>query len=486
MRCLTSVALPCKAGAGGRWEQSHFARMHTVRKLLLRRSPPPRPFPALQGRERRHRLILRMRSLSARVALSAGIVLAVFIALAAFALDQAFRDSARSAREERLLAQVYLLMSAAEVDAHGAVTIATGPLEPRFEMPQSGLYATVINAAGHVVWRSSSALNVDVPYGAQIPAGVHTFEQVTDRTGRAYFLQSFGVSWATSGGSFPFTFSVAEDLQPFEQQLRAYRKNLWGWLGATAVLLLIAQSLTLRWGLRPLRRLADEVSRLEHGERQQIEGDYPAEVKGVTDNLNTLLTHERARQKRYRDALADLAHSLKTPLALVRGTLNQSQAAPEIANALHEQVERMDRIVGYHLQRAASGSSGLVAPQPVRPAVERMVNALAKVYAEKHIDTHIDDRCCVAFPRRRSRSAGDAGQRARQCVQMVQKPGARERTDERRRVCRYAWKTTGPALRRPTFNACRSAACAPISRCRVRVSVSPSRATSSRRTKASS
>jgi two-component system, OmpR family, sensor histidine kinase PhoQ len=54
-----------------------------------------------------------MRSLNARVALSAGLVLAVFIALAAFALDQAFRDSARSAREERVLAQVYLLMSAA-------------------------------------------------------------------------------------------------------------------------------------------------------------------------------------------------------------------------------------------------------------------------------------------------------------------------------------------------------------------------------------
>src|SRR5437868_3031228 len=99
-----------------------------------------------------------MRSLGARVALSAGLVLAVFIALAAFALDQAFRDSARSAREERLLAQVYLLMSAAEVDAHGAVSIANGPLEPRFAMPQSGLYATVVNGAGNIVWQSQSAI----------------------------------------------------------------------------------------------------------------------------------------------------------------------------------------------------------------------------------------------------------------------------------------------------------------------------------------
>lgn len=332
-----------------------------------------------------------MRSLNARVALSAGLVLAVFTALAAFALDQAFRDSARSAREERLLAQVYLLMSAAEVDAHGTVSIGSGPLDPRFEMPQSGLYATVTNGQGTLVWRSRSALNVDAPYGRQVPAGVHTFEQVTDRSGSGYFLQSFGVSWSTPGGSFPFTFSVAEDLQPFEQQLSAYRKNLWGWLGATALLLLIAQSLTLRWGLRPLRRLADEVSKLEHGEQQQIGGDYPTEVKGVTENLNTLLTHERARQKRYRDALADLAHSLKTPLALVRGALNQSKPEPELAHTLQEQVDRMDRIVSYHLQRAAaSGRSGLVAPQPVRPAVERMLKALSKVYADKQIDTQVD------------------------------------------------------------------------------------------------
>src|SRR5690349_19098827 len=332
-----------------------------------------------------------MRSLNARVALSAGVVLTVFIALAAFALDQAFRDSARSAREERLLAQVYLLMSAAEVDAHGVLTLSSAPIEPRLKMPESGLYATITNSQGIAVWRSPSSLNVDAPYSNSIPAGVHTFEQVRDRKAHRYFLQSFGVSWATASGSFPFTFSVAEDLQPFEQQLSAYRKNLWGWLGATALLLLIAQLLTLRWGLRPLRHLADEVSRLEHGEQQQIAGDYPAEVKGLTENLNTLLTHERARQKRYRDALADLAHSLKTPLALVRGVLHESQAQPELTHTLEEQVDRMDRIVSYHLQRAAaSGRSGLIAPQPVRPAAERVLQALSKVYADKRIATQLE------------------------------------------------------------------------------------------------
>jgi two-component system sensor histidine kinase PhoQ len=331
-----------------------------------------------------------MRSLNARVTVGAGVVLAIFIALSAFALERAFRDSARSSRQERLLAQVYLLMAAAEVDAKGQLTLSNNPSEPRFDMPGSGLYATISDREGHAVWRSRSALSLEPPAAAGLPAGSQTFEEVVAADGHGYFLQSFGVSWATPGGSYPFTFSVAEDLKPYRDQLNIYRRSLWGWLGAMGVLLLAAQALILRWGLRPLRKVADEVSRLEQGQQEQIAGNYPTEVRRLTDNLNTLLTHERAQQKRYRDALADLAHSLKTPLALVRGAMRQAQAEPELTRTLTEQVERMDNIVGYHLQRAAaSGRSGLITPQAVRPAVERVLKALAKVHVEKPIETDI-------------------------------------------------------------------------------------------------
>ncbi len=331
-----------------------------------------------------------MRSLNARVALSAGLVLAVFVALAAFALERAFRDSARSAREERLLAQVYLLMAATEVSPTGQVTLSNAPAEASFDLPGSGLYATIADAQGHAVWRSRSALSVDAPFIASIPAGTQHFEQVDTRA-HSYFLQSFGVTWSAKPRSYPLTFSVAEDLKAYSQQLSVYRRTLWGWLGAGTVLLLAVQWTTLRWGLRPLRLVADEVRRLEQGEQQHIEGNYPTELKALTDNLNTLLSHERAQQKRYRDALADLAHSLKTPLALVRGVLNRPQPQADVARSLEEQVERMDRIVGYHLQRAsASARSRLLAPQPLRPAVERVSRALQKVYADKAIAFDVD------------------------------------------------------------------------------------------------
>jgi len=331
-----------------------------------------------------------MRSLNARVTLGAGLVLAVFIALSALALERAFRDSARSAMQERLLAQVYLLMSAAEVDAQGHLTMGNSPSEPKLEMPGSGLYAAVTDGEGHVVWRSRSAVSVDAPNGSGLPAGTQRFEEAIGQKSGEFFLQSYGVSWSTAGRSFPFTFSVAEVLDPYRQQLSIYRRSLWGWLGAMAVLLLAAQWMILRWGLRPLRKVTDELSRVESGEQQQIAGKYPTEVRRLTENLNTLLTHERAQQKRYREALADLAHSLKTPLAVVRVALSETKTPTELARNLDEQVGRMDRIVGYHLQRAAaSGRSGMVVAQPVLPAVERMLAAIGKVYADKHVKTEM-------------------------------------------------------------------------------------------------
>jgi two-component system sensor histidine kinase PhoQ len=144
--------------------------------------------------------------------------------------------------------------------------------------------------------------------------------------------------------------------------------------------------------------VADELTRLERGEQERIAGSYPAEVQRLTDNLNTLLTHERSLQKRYRDALADLAHSLKTPLALVRGALRDAGRTDAAARTLDEQVNRMDRIVAYQLQRAStSGRSGLAAPQPLRPAVERMLAALAKVYGDKRIATEVAVDAALRF-----------------------------------------------------------------------------------------
>jgi len=144
----------------------------------------------------------------------------------------------------------------------------------------------------------------------------------------------------------------------------------------------------LTWGLEPLRRVANEIRRIEHGDQAEVEGRYPAELGALTGNLNTLIRQERSRQTRYREALSYLAHSLKTPLAVLRTALGEPARLPE---AVGEQVARMDDIVQHQLARAAAGGSSRFVPYlAIEPVVQRIRDSLAKVYAEKAIAITLD------------------------------------------------------------------------------------------------
>ncbi len=336
-----------------------------------------------------------MRSLNARITLSAAVVLTAFVILSAFTLDKTFRDSARNAREERLLAQIYLLMAAAEVDNDGVLKIANRATEPRLDLPDSGLYASIVDGDGTTVWQSRSSLSVDLPATPTLAAGEQTFSRAS-RDARRYLQKSYGIDWSTGTSSHPFTFNVIEDSAAYEEQLGLYRRSLWTWLATMAVLLLISQWAALRWGLAPLRKVSDELNRLEQGEQQQISGRYPSEVQRLADNLNAVLSHERKQQQRYRDALADLAHSLKTPLAVVRGAAREHGS--NAGQTIEDQIEQMDRIVQYHLQRAAaSGRNMLGTPVALRPATERIVAAVRKVYRDKLLDVVVDIAADLRF-----------------------------------------------------------------------------------------
>lgn len=341
-----------------------------------------------------------MMSLNQRMILSASFVLAVFIGLTALGLDRAFYDSARSARQERLLGQLYLLIAAAEVDARGSLTLPSAALsEARFSLPGSGLYGYVADGNGALVWRSPSSLGVAAQFQTKLVAGDKRFEQREDPAGHpSFYVQSLGVNWAVARQHYAFTFSVSEDLTEFNLQIRHYRQSLWSWLAALAVLLLLAQAAVLRWGLRPLRGVAKELNAIESGRQEKLQGIYPTEIKRLTDNLNSLIQHERAQQSRYRNALGDLAHSLKTPLAVMRGALSSDKA--QLTATVEEQVAHMDKIVAYQLQRAATvGITKLMAaPLPILPVAEKIAAALHKVHREKAVSMQILISSDLTFP----------------------------------------------------------------------------------------
>jgi len=330
-----------------------------------------------------------MISISRRLLLSTSLVLAAFFGLTGLTLDRAFHEHALRSLRERLQTQIYSLLAAADLDPGGRLQLPAALPEPRFSIPHSGLYGEVTDAAGNAVWRSQSLSGTRLLLPSGLPPAASSFYEPksTDRP-RVYAL-GYGVVWETeSGRPQPYTFSVAEQAGIFDQQAREFRRSLWAWLGGVSVLLLLVQGVVLRWGLHPLRGAEHDLAEIEAGRRERLEGSYPRELRGLTDNLNALLSNDRASLERYRRSLGDLAHSLKTPLAVLRSAA-EGEGSP-LAHSVDEQVSRMSQIVEYQLHRAAtSGRSSLAAPIALRRLTVKVVASLSKVYADKGVQTAV-------------------------------------------------------------------------------------------------
>ena len=338
-------------------------------------------------------------SLNLRLVLAASAVLAAFLGLTGVALEQAFARSSLALIEERLLAQVYGLLSAANMDDKRGLYLDESLPDPRFSMPESGLYADVVDAAGRSVWQSPNTMGRVLSFPEPVEPGHPSFGPTRTEDGHPMLAISFGVEWERSDASLSaYVFRVAVPEASYEERLRRFRRSLWGWLGGATAGLLLAQALVLRWSLAPLRRITREVQSVERGQRERLSGEWPEELRPLATNLNHLIAVGQRQIERYRNALGDLAHSLKTPLAVVRNAAGQTQDEHpnQLSDFVLEQVDRMDRSVEYHLHRAAaSGRAVFGPPVELAPLLVRMRDTLLKVHASKRIElrTTVHEDC---------------------------------------------------------------------------------------------
>lgn len=332
-----------------------------------------------------------MRSLSTRLLVAASCVLAVFMLLSGAGLEQAFVQSALQSQRDRMQGLVYALLGAAEPGATSALDITTEALpDPRLAHIQSGLSSIIFDSKGDAVWRSPS-LTGPLPKIEAPPVGGSLLREQDGN-----FIFSFGIDWlGESDTPRRYTIALIEDETNYRAQLNAFRRTLWIALGTSALMLMLVQFFLLRWSLSPLRHLATEIREIETGDRGQIENSYPTELRLLADNLNAMIRSERSQLARYRNALGDLAHSLKTPLTVLRGIAESSDAPPAWRSQLDDPLARMQDIADYQLRRAATaGRRVLSEPLALRPLADKTLAALAKVYGDKQLDlrNEIDHR----------------------------------------------------------------------------------------------
>ncbi len=335
---------------------------------------------------------MKTRSLSFRLLVAAGLILAIAFALMTFILEQGFRNSAERALKEKLQVQIYALLSVAELTRNGQLQITANLHEPRFATPGSGLYAFVQKKDGTLIWRSASALGENNHLMAGLRAGESVFLTHPGQSNR--FALQYDVIWESdSGKEYEFFFTVAEEAAFLTGQVDSFSQTLRKWLLLVGLALLLVQFIILRWSLKPLRTIGKDLRSIEQGHGHQLQGHYPPELQGLANNINGLISSERAHLQRYRNTLADLAHSLKTPLAILSGSLEDSNNTEQLRTTLQNQISRMDDIVEYQLQKAAAkGQKQISENVDLVPIIEKIVTSLKKVYVEKNI------RFSVEFP----------------------------------------------------------------------------------------
>ena len=347
-------------------------------------------------------MLAKPHSLRGRLLVTATLVLIVFLGLMGLVIYQAFHRSAEQGVSERLMIHVYGLLAVTEVE-DTRLLMPDLMQEPGFNTLGSGLYGLVLDERGVEIWRSVSALDrrfAESSYESlvlDLDPGVQRLGQLPEANS-AIFYKAYKVLWQKADAAkIPLTFVVLQSMVPFDSEIRGFRNNLWGWLLGVVIVLVILQWIVMSWGLAPLKTLALDLKAIEDGERQCLDSNYPQEIQGVTRNLNLLLASERQQRERYRTTMGDLAHSLKTPLAILRGAStslafdDDEKRVQTMQDTVEEQVARMDEIVGYQLERAVSSKAGLLSkPIAVEPLVKRLMSAMTKVYRDKTLDMKVN------------------------------------------------------------------------------------------------
>jgi len=180
---------------------------------------------------------------------------------------------------------------------------------------------------------------------------------------------------------------VASLIRPLHPERDAWRAIHVAMLAITGVSLIVGGLLLVRRSLRPLRELRDRLAAVREGRARAIEGSYPSEFQPLVDDLNALLEDRERAVTRAQTAAGDLAHGLKTPLAVLAQEAESAEAAGhrELAATIGQQVERMRRQIESHLAQARATASAGAAPG-MRCSVLASAEALARTMLRLHAD----------------------------------------------------------------------------------------------------
>ena len=295
-----------------------------------------------------------------------------------FSVGRAYYSSLVEATEKTLEAHLYSLISEVEFVSNG-LEMPRSILAPELNRLNSDTYALVYQDSS-LVWYSESAVNLSIsPDFSGNQAGASEFERV-EYNGVLFWQLSLTVILGNAEQSQQARFVLLKKNDALMELMSGFRNTLVNWMLVMGVVIAGLMAFGFVWSARPLQRLDKEIKEIEAGERDKITGLYPVELLTIKSDLNLLLESQKRQKERYRASLSDLAHALKTPLAVIKSSPLAKDADAQ------EQLDRINVMIEHQLKRAATGASDTWKKQTsVKPVLDSILNAMTKVYHDKHI-----------------------------------------------------------------------------------------------------
>lgn len=347
----------------------------------------------------------RPASLRARLLLGTWVAIAVALLLTGLALTRYFTQYARSDLTREAVSHLNQLTSLLSVDAHGVARLdAQRLLEPDWSRPYSGMYWQINNPAHQPTLRSRSLWDEHLQLAQDlIDSGVVHHHTMSGPDGQTVLIVERGVRLQATGNGI-WRVIVAMDTHSLQQSVSEFRHfTLWA-LAILLALLTLAAGIQVHVGLAPLRSLQAALKRLHQGLAQDLGEGFPNEVQPLVTDFNHVLQRQRDMVTRARQQAGNLAHGLKTPLAVIRQAAQSAPPDDALARLTLTQIEAARRQVDWHLARARAQSvqqeHGVSCNVP--QALSTITQTMAMIHRDRGLALDLDwDNDALAF-------AGDA------------------------------------------------------------------------------
>ncbi len=337
--------------------------------------------------------MIERNSLSFRLAASAATVSLVLLVAAGILLGYLFREAVERNFDARLQAVLDGLLASVELGTDSQLTMPGALADTRFKLPLSGWYWQV-TALGQprreMVSASLLEQRLDLGDIAAMPRDKAGVARVYLSDSEGTRLRAIEQRYTLFGSKDRFSFVVAGNFDELRAEISAFENALFVVLGLLGFGLLIAVLAQVRYVMRPLRMLQDELTSVRQGKSEALIEQYPMEIEPVAHELNLLIKSNTEVVERARTQVGNLAHALKTPLSVLS---NEAETdSKSLADKVHQQTEVMRDQVNMYLDRArrAARAGSLGTTSDPKQVVDAIVRTLLKIHADRDIKVNVD------------------------------------------------------------------------------------------------